>query len=273
MPSISKINVNGTLYDIQDAGASRATGSTFSGNIAILNSDPLFTIRSSDVDFSKTYAQNTNHAIDGIYIRDVSNTCVGRAAVTQQADNSMRYHLYAYRSYGTNNSSHTYNGIRFDISPSGVPSITFDQPNALVNGLADSNIVLPVSIGGTGGTDSGLQTITNQTVFQGQSEGEGVGGGTIYYRKIGKWVYICSYGVKISASSLTHNDGILLGVLPSGFRPNVTAHAIYTIPTVSNSTGTVRISTGGEIKFYKPYDIATWPSGYSINFSLMYMTA
>ena len=261
MPTISKINVNGTLYDIQDAGASRATGGTFTGNLAIMNSDPLLTVRSSDVDFSRTYAQNEIHSISGLYVRDVSNTCVGRAAVAQRTDNSMRYHVYAYRTYGANNANHTYNGICFDISPSGVPSITFDQPNAFVTGLVDSNVVLPVSIGGTGGTDSGLQTITNSTV----------GDGTIYYRKIGKWVYITTYGLKLADDLSASN--IVLVQLPEGFRPHVTASAIYAVPTVSGSVGTVRIAPSGNVTFHKPADIATWSENYSIYFSIMYLTA
>lgn len=95
------------------------------------------------------------------------------------------------------------------------------NPSMLIN-LASENVddvfkisprpgitgVLPLNHGGTGGTDSGWLTLTNSSVFT----------GTIYYRRVGVFLFVQANGIKL-VNSLSSLNNVTLATLPDGFHP------------------------------------------------------
>lgn len=69
--------------------------------------------------------------------------------------------------------------------------------------------IWPLSVGGTGGTDSGWQSLTNSSVFT----------GTIYYRKVGAFLMLMCAGIKLAAK-LAGYGNVTLGTLPTGYHPS-----------------------------------------------------
>ena len=74
--------------------------------------------------------------------------------------------------------------------------------------LTTKNVVTTAQ-GGTGGTDSGWHTWENSTVFT----------GSIYYRKIGEWVFVTTHGAIRNVSEISTADLALFTISPSDLRP------------------------------------------------------
>ena len=125
-------------------------------------------------------------------------------------------------------------------------------------------IKLPLSraMGGTGGTDSGWQALTNTEVFT----------GTIYYRKIGPFVTITAATVKLVTALSAAKSNVVFGnaVLPSGYRPKVNIYAF--VQTTASTSCFVVVSSGGSITFYNCAN-ATWGTGTAIVFHTSYIAA
>ena len=124
----------------------------------------------------------------------------------------------------------------------------------MYNILTSKNPVT-VAQGGTGGTDSGVKTLSGSAFT-----------GTLSYQTIGKFGLV-SAQIKL-ASNLTA-DYIDLQTLPAGSRPSV---LITGYGGNWNNFGVIYIYTSGVIRFYKP-DSVTWSSGWNIYFSFSYFVA
>ena len=114
---------------------------------------------------------------------------------------------------------------------------------------------LPVARGGTGGSDSGWESLTATTYS-----------GTIYYRQVGFLVAIYGYQINLGSDLTTNSKTLLSAKLP---KPK----GNLSIPAGNNAGfGQMVITTAGNLVFYK---IAgeTWPGTRNINFCMVYMTA
>ena len=105
----------------------------------------------------------------------------------------------------------------------------------------DGNVNIPVTgnlgvdHGGTGGSDSGWQTLTNTSVYT----------GTVYYRKLGKICYVTTDGINLKAD-LAGNNSKVLATIPSGYRPAYTIGEAIGV-NGNHLTGKVTIATTGKI--------------------------
>lgn len=165
----------------------------------------------------------------------------GKAATAVKLAQNRRLLTYLANKYDSTSSDSNYNG-HWDLSG-----------NTAIPVFG----TLGVANGGTGGTDSDWKTLTNTSVFT----------GSIYYRKIGMWVEVRAYQIKLAAE-LTTSSGINLTTLPSGYRPDSGIG-----PAGGNANtgmGMITIVSGGAIKFYKPATASSYPSTANIYFSCMF---
>ena len=135
---------------------------------------------------------------------------------------------------------------QFDIllASDGTQSYAMSNPEAFRNaiGFADSEwLSLPA----------------NSTVYT----------GTIYYRRIGKWVAVNLYQIKL-VSELTSASGIALNNLPSGYRPD---HIMpFAAGNTSSGMGLLWISTSGNLQFFKPAGASSFPTTQNIYGTCMF---
>ncbi len=136
---------------------------------------------------------------------------------------------------------------------------SFDGSADVIPGITG---ILPIAHGGTGGTDSGWKSITNAEIFT----------GTIYYRRIGPFMTVCSSSVKLVTALSAAKTSVALGsaVIPSGYRPKVNTYA-FTQQSATDSA-IVIISTGGNITFYNCAN-TSWSTSTAIAFSVSYITS
>ena len=123
----------------------------------------------------------------------------------------------------------------------------------------NSSSTLPLKMGGTGGNDSGWESLAakNSDNYT----------GTIYYRKVGVFVAICAYRIKLK-EDLSGSNITLLG---SNSLPAPVIASSF--PAGNNQGfGQIMIATNGSLNFYKETG-TSWLSTRSINFTGMYMTA
>ena len=134
------------------------------------------------------------------------------------------------------------------------------DPRETSNGeyiLLSTKNVVTTAQGGTGGTDSGwLSLPANSTVYT----------GTIRYRKIGKWVEVNLYQIKL-VSDLTSSAGIVLNALPADYRP------AYTVSISAGSgvgIGLLWITASGNIQFFKLNSASSFPNNQNIYGTAMF---
>ena len=115
----------------------------------------------------------------------------------------------------------------------------------------------PVTVaqGGTGGTDSGVKTLSGSAFT-----------GTLSYQTIGKFGMV-SGQIKLAANLTA--DYIDLQTLPAGSRPSV---LITGFGGNWNNFGMIYIYTSGVIRFYKPNSV-TWQTNWNLYFSFSYFVA
>ena len=117
----------------------------------------------------------------------------------------------------------------------------------------------PVTLaqGGTGGTDSGWQSYTDETVFT----------GTVYYRKVGAFFMIMGQAIKL-VSTLTAGRSVLLVTLPPAYKPSkeIMPNCFMNTSAVQNRIAPMRLTYNGVLYLYanKSDDIE---STYSLYFS------
>lgn len=141
-------------------------------------------------------------------------------------------------------------------------STTIDFLTGMTQGWGSTGYVklpLPVALGGTGGTDSDWVTVTNSTVFT----------GNIYVRKIGKFVMLKAYQIKLK-DDLTSGSGITLCTLGTSYHPD-SAYG-FAAGTPLQGLSVCTLSNSGVLKFYK-VGSETYQANANIYFSIMYMTA
>ena len=148
-----------------------------------------------------------------------------------------------------------FNTLALGIDQNGNLSISVSSPAAWRNALGASNGVWPTSVGGTGGTDSGVQTLSGSAFT-----------GTLSYQTIGKFGMVS--GQINLASNLTANY-IDLQTLPAGSRPST---VISGLCGGQDGWGVIYIYTSGVIRFYKAQN-TSWSSGWDIYFSFSYFVA
>ena len=112
--------------------------------------------------------------------------------------------------------------------------VTFDGS---ANKALPVNGTLGVAHGGTGGTDSGWQSLTNSSVFT----------GTIYYRKIGKFCHLYAQQCTLQ-TELTSVNGVVLGAINTGYRP--ASDLSFNAPS-TNGHFTFRVNSNGNVSFFK----------------------
>lgn len=136
---------------------------------------------------------------------------------------------------------------------------SFDGSDNITPGVTG---ILPIANGGTGGTDSGWKPITNAEIFT----------GTIYYRKIGPFMTVCTANVKLVTALAAAKTSVTLGsaVIPSGYRPKVNMYAFT--QQSATASAIIIISTGGNITFYNCSN-TSWSTSTVIAFSASYIIA
>lgn len=115
--------------------------------------------------------------------------------------------------------------------------------------------------GGTGGTDSGWNSLTNSSTFT----------GTIHYRRIGKWVEVRAFQIKLKAN-LTDNNGITLAALPSGYRPSDYSLGVGAGNAIPGM-GLLTVDTSGNMKLFKDSSVTSYSTSTNIYFGFMFMIA
>ncbi len=164
---------------------------------------------------------------------------------------------------GTGRSTLTANRI---LAGSGTNAVSMIQTKsgalyaAANNGAAQFGI-LPRAQGGTGGTDSGWNDLTD--------DGSGSYGfrGTIWWRKIGPFVAFQGYQIRLKTDLTTASRTIVSG----GVFP--VPKDYVSIPAGNNAGfGQILIGTGGNMAFYKETG-DSWLATRNINFTGWYLTA
>jgi len=264
MADITKIKINNTTYNIKDPNAMRTSGGTFSSSISIKSDSPRVYVESQVADLSET--KSSNVTTDGFVIREKSEQ-LGRVMIrSSQVANTNEWTGFfgaARTIVGASNA--TLNGVYFSIDPEGNRNVSISAVTQFRNALGAVSGVWPVSLGGTGGTDSGWKTLSNKSVFV-DSEGNTA---YIHYRKIGQWVEVRGWQLRLK-TALTESS-ITLGTLDSAYKPSTANVFMYSgNGNFANSSTEVLVGTSGNIIFYKPAAIATWTTSMSINFGGMY---
>lgn len=124
--------------------------------------------------------------------------------------------------------------IRTNLASAAVAS--FDGSANVTPGV---NGILGTANGGTGGSDSGWQTLTNSSVFS----------GTIKYRKIGNFVILYLYSVNLK-SALSKGDNVDLGTIASGYRPAANTEATIASVGSGASGAMLSIRSNGKLGLY-----------------------
>jgi len=264
MADITKIKINNTTYNIKDPNAMRTSGGTFSSPISIKSDNPRVYIESQVADLSET--KSSNVTTDGVVIREKSEQ-LGRVMVrsSQVANTNEWTGFFGAARTIAGASNATLNGVYFSIDPEGNRNVSISAATQFRNALGAVSGVWPVSLGGTGGTDSGWKTLSNKSVFV-DSEGNTA---YINYRKIGQWVEVRGWQLRLK-TALT-DSSIVLATLDREYAPTGSYAFMYagTGSFANSSTGMI-VSSTGNIVFYKPAAIATWTTSMSINFGGMY---
>lgn len=157
-----------------------------------------------------------------------------------KATETERVYVYHFKNNNTN-----YDLFKF-------PATTHGETSNGTYELLSTKNVVTTEQGGTGGTDSGwLSLPANSTVYT----------GTIHYRRIGMWVQVNLYQIRL-VSELTSSSGITLNELPSGYRP---AHIVsLSAGNTSSGMGLLWISTSGNLQFFKPAGVSSYPNTQNI---------
>lgn len=261
MADITKIKINNTTYNIKDPNAMQTSGGTFTSSVRIQKDDPRLYIDSENMDLSKV--QPSDISAYGVAIRDKSETGFVRMRAIQIAGtNVMRGQ---YQTVRTINGNNVWNGISFDIDPNGTRDVVVSAPLQFRNALGAEGGAWPVSLGGTGGKDSGWKTITNSSVFTANKDFDK----HIYYRKIGQWVEIRGWQLKL-VSNLT-DSSIVLGTVDEDCKPAAPNVVMFSgTGSFASSAAPMIVAASGNIIFYKPAAYSTWTTSMAINFGGMY---
>lgn len=121
------------------------------------------------------------------------------------------------------------NVLTLGVDTNGTRSVGVSDKQAWRDALGASNGIWPTSIGGTGGTDSTWQTIVLSSST--------VASGTLQYRKVGVFVEIMGYDIKL-VKEVTGRS-VNLAEIPSIIKPNRKDHRILLNGTILRPENTV----------------------------------
>lgn len=247
MAEISKIKVNGVIYDVKDAGALRVGGDANVNNFSVSAATPTIKFQSTNLDITAT--PSSSYYSGGIYFADKNNNAFGRYRAEYFTDKSVAIDMFAYREVS---GATVYNGVRFSIDPQGNKTTYFQDPASVRSAL--------------GITDSGWVAVTNNTsVLQSDA-------GHIYYRKIYNFVEVHGYGMKLAAAMTgTAASSVILTNLPTGYRPPRNILCAAGTPSVTDANGYVVIGNGGNVTFHKPKGVDGWATTTLISFQALFM--
>lgn len=137
-------------------------------------------------------------------------------------------------------------------------TLNFDVQRETSSGFVGGkvSVPLPTAYGGTGGIDTGWNSLTNSSAFT----------GTIYWRQLGALVCVMGYQVKLKTDMTGSNITLSSSALPA----SVTT-AAFPAGNI-DGFGQIQVNTSGNIIFYKQSG-SIWLSTRNINFCGTYMTA
>lgn len=260
MADISKIEFDNTTYNVKDTTARTAAATAQStANDKVSKSGDTMTgpiIRKNSNMDSTAASISSSQYTTTIGVQDVNDYYVAFMEGDQINDGETRVQIAARRRDGDTNVN---NSLILAVKADGTKRVMFTDaaPWRSALGLGNTSGALPIANGGTGGTDSGWQTLTNSSVFT----------GTIYYRKIGCFGEIHGYGLKL-AEAFTGNSYVTLGQIGSGYYPS------KNFMTPFGSTyiiGLISLGSSGQISLYKDRNTASMTTSMSFYFNCMYI--
>lgn len=264
MTDISEFNINNTSYNLKDTQARSdlnslstnvnnnflpISGGTLTGPLSISTEDYTWSfstdgqtylsnalhLKINDINTNTTPESNIYPRV--IYFRDENNDDRGHLALFSETNGKQGVMLEAQRNI---NDTTSYNTLRLEVDSSNNNTVWFSDSAAWINALGGSNGILSTNVGGTGGTDSGWQSLSNSSVFS----------GTIQYRRIGKFVCVRFWNVKLK-SALSSTSALTLTTLPSGYRPHDNYPFRFTSPDAAAADARLIISSNGNLNMYK----------------------
>ena len=258
MASISQIKIDNKVYDIKDPNAMGASGGAFTGDITVQSSNPHVYVKDTNLGSSNMIDTGSFYPLQAL---NKDGGVIGRLTASYTSADEYGLSIMASREV---NGDMKNNGIGFYIDSQGNPSMKSTSPMTFRNGIGAVDGIWPVTIGGTGGVDSGWNELNNSSVF---TDADG-NLGAIYYRKIGQWIDIRIGRIKLK-NNLTESN-IVLATLSSAYRPSKVVYGYAGNALSDHSNGLLRIATDGSIQFYKPNAVSTWTTSMTINSQVMY---
>lgn len=209
---------SGGVKTAVDAKVSKS-GDTMTGNLTVTNTQPIVRLVPSDTSKMK--------------LAQITISGNNRFMFWQDTPDGNGHALYRLPETDTSATGNNY----YDILTSKTP--------------------VTVAQGGTGGTDSGVKSLSNSSVYSGM----------IRYRKIGVFVYLYLDGVQVKTdiSASTIRD---LATLPEGYRPTHPSGAsLFGFAGNAGNPGIISITTSGVISFTP---MSAWSVNAILRGSIMY---
>lgn len=212
---------------------------------------------------TKANIDSNNNTVSNYYL-DTNGNFSGSVSKVQDAGNSSKMIELQYSGSGVTSASWfaVWNDYKLMAISAANARTALGAAASSHNHSADNitSGTLPTARGGTGGDDSGWQTVPASGFT-----------GTIFYRRIGAFMQIVSSGAKLS-TALSSSAGVVIGTLPSGYRPSKEMYVTVSSPnTAGAEAALLMIQTNGNLKFFKPASLSSWGTGLTMYFSTMFM--
>ena len=238
---------------LSNLGAVAKAGDTMTGILDIKTN-----IRIHDTGVTYGTAPSSDVWGHPLQLCDKNNNSGGSVRVIYRSSGMNQMQIDALQKSG---SSTIENYLRLNASTDGTASVSLSHAAAWRSALGLSALAtvttVPVANGGTGGSDSTWQSLTNSSVFS----------GTIYYRRIGCFGLRYGYNLKLAAA-LTSSDGVVLGSINSAYKPSKG----FAMPLGSTFiVGMINLTGEGAVKVYKDRNTSSMTTSMSFYFNIMYI--